>query len=386
MKILGTLYQYFSDYKPDTKNAREEIKHKPDEAYKKAIENFKKITEIQTDDIEVVIAYAELLQRSDYNAALEQYEIVNKFYREEFNDLPPSEVLNNMANLYMKKQEYGKVKGLFDEALEQLKQLDEDNNMPQGSIDTVALKTTIRYNLGRYYEKINEQQMAILTYKKITKQVPNYIDCYLRLGLIFKSRCYFFDADEWFKEAIAIDAKSADAWALIGNLRFAKKEWGPGQKHFEKIIKMHNADTYSLLSLANLWIEMFYQSSQSVEKSARRLNHSESLFRDILKKDDKNIFAACGIGCILALKKSYAQATEVFTIVREASGAAIQAGDNSEKGAAIHKDVWLNLGHVFCDQQKFAAAVQVYESAIRKYDLQDHEEVLLSYSELNDKF
>ena len=57
MKILGTLYQQFSDFKPSTKIGREEIKFQPEEAYKKAVENYKKITETQKDDVEVIIAY-----------------------------------------------------------------------------------------------------------------------------------------------------------------------------------------------------------------------------------------------------------------------------------------------------------------------------------------
>ena len=152
----------------------EEIKFPPDVAYKKAIENYKKITETQKDDVEVIIAYAELLQRTDINTAIEQYEYVNKFYRNEFGVPPPAEILNNLANLYMKRQEYGKVKKFFDEAVESLDQIDEENGHKKGSPETVALRTTIRYNLARFYEKTHQQQSAIVLYKKITKQVPKY--------------------------------------------------------------------------------------------------------------------------------------------------------------------------------------------------------------------
>merc|ERR1712178_409817 len=77
-------------------------------------------------------------------------------------------------------------------------------------------------------------------------------------------------------------------------------------------------------------------------------------------------------------KQHFDKAEQVFMIVREASGTAVSS-DTSER-QAIHKDLWLNLGHVFMDQKKFAAACTVYEDAIRKWDLMDDEEVLLSYS------
>lgn len=384
MKILGTLYSYFSSFKAVSKTGQDEVKFNQPEAYKKAIKHFKEASKLRKDDPEVMIAFAQLLERSDASGALEQYERVLKLYEEE-EDLknlqPPVEILNNIANLYAKKQDFEKVKIFFDKAISILDAVDKDTGSE--STETKALRTTIKYNLGRYYEQINEQQKAIVIYKQITKTVPKYVDAYLRLGCIFKSRGYFFDADEWFRETIPLHTDNADSWALLGNLRFAKKEWGPGQKHFENLIKKYDNDTYALLSLANLWINMYYQSNQSHEKSERRLNHSEQSFKDVLKRDDKNIFAACGLGCVLALKKKYAEATDIFTIVREASGSAGAAGGNENFGnerSNIHKDVWLNLGHCFMDQSKFAAAVQVYESAIRKFDLDSDEEVLLAYA------
>ena len=331
----------------------------------------------------LLIEYAQLLERSDNNQALEIYTKVKDFYVTEFDQTPPVEILNNMANVYVRKGEWKRAKELFYQALEQLDRSeadlrieDPDYEGTQPGIEIQALRTTIKYNLARFMEKTYEQQQAIKLYKQIIKQVPQYIDAFLRLGIIFKNRGCFYEADEYFKEAIAVNKYCADAWALMGNLRFAKKEWGPGQKHFENILKRHPKDAYALLSLANLWIHMYYQSNKSVEKSERRLLASEQTFKDILSKyDERNIFAANGLGCIMALKKNYPQATEIFTIVREASG----SGPNDE-GMGIHKDVYLNLGHVFMDQQRFAQACPVYESAIRKFDLNDDTDVLLSYA------
>ncbi len=47
-----------------------------------------------------------------------------------------------------------------------------------------------------------------------------------------------YEASDWFKEALRIDTEHPDAWSLLGNLHLAKLEWGPGQKKFERILKV----------------------------------------------------------------------------------------------------------------------------------------------------
>lgn len=46
-----------------------------------------------------------------------------------------------------------------------------------------------------------------------------------------------------------------------------KSEWGPAQKKFEQILKMHNGqnDAYSLIALGNIWLEILF-SSRTKEK------------------------------------------------------------------------------------------------------------------------
>ena len=67
---------------------------------------------------------------------------------------------------------------------------------------------------------------------------PNYVDCYLRLGCMARDRGQIYEASDWFKEALQINNEHPDAWSLIGNLHLAKMEWGPGQKKFERILKV----------------------------------------------------------------------------------------------------------------------------------------------------
>ena len=119
----------------------------------------------------------------------------------------------------------------------------------------------------------------------------------------------------------------ADAWALIGNLHLAKQEWGPGQKKFERILKNPETkgDTYSLLSLGNVWLQTLHMSTRFVfwtsllkllfqigmcvfvcahmcvlsrdrTKDKRHQDRALNYYKDVLHRDQKNLYAANGIG------------------------------------------------------------------------------------------
>jgi hypothetical protein len=51
-----------------------------------------------------------------------------------------------------------------------------------------------------------------------------------------------YEASDWFKEALRINNEHPDAWSLLGNLHLAKMEWGPGQKKFERVLKVNVAE------------------------------------------------------------------------------------------------------------------------------------------------
>ena len=228
IKILATLYAYFSNFKPTTKESKKELKTvgsvgDQSKCYEESIKYFQQALELNKEDSETIIAYASLLERTDISQSLEKYEQVLHLYNtdELYKNLDcPVEILNNVANLYAKKLIYDKAKENFHKAINILDKIDKQHGSE--SVATAGLKTTIKYNLARYYEQINQQQDAIKIYKQIIKTVPKYIDGHLRLGIIYKQRGYFYEADEMFRDAITMNQKSADSWALLGNLRFAK--------------------------------------------------------------------------------------------------------------------------------------------------------------------
>lgn len=62
---------------------------------------------------------------------------------------------------------------------------------------------TITYNLARLYEDTGETAKADRLYTEILKHHPNYVDCYLRKGVIMRDCGEFAAAEHWFGRAIA---------------------------------------------------------------------------------------------------------------------------------------------------------------------------------------
>uniref|UniRef100_A0A7N5K6R0 Uncharacterized protein n=1 Tax=Ailuropoda melanoleuca TaxID=9646 RepID=A0A7N5K6R0_AILME len=89
-----------------------------------------------------------------------------------------------------------------------------------------------------------------------------------------------------------------DAWSLIGNLHLAKQEWGLGQKKFERIFKQPSTqtDTYSMLVLGNVWLQTLHQPTRDREKEKCHQDRALAIYKQVLRSDAKNLYAANGIG------------------------------------------------------------------------------------------
>ncbi len=87
-------------------------------------------------------------------------------------------------------------------------------------------------------------------------------------------------------------------------MHLAKSEWGPGQKKFERILAQESTsqDTYSIVALGNVWLQTLHQPTKEKDKERRHQDRAIQMYRQVLKIDSKNIWAANGIGAVLAHK------------------------------------------------------------------------------------
>uniref|UniRef100_UPI00398F3FBF LOW QUALITY PROTEIN: RNA polymerase-associated protein CTR9 homolog n=1 Tax=Pristiophorus japonicus TaxID=55135 RepID=UPI00398F3FBF len=350
MKILGSLYAT-----SDEQEKREVAKG-----------HLKKVTEQYPDDVEAWIELAQILEQSDIQGALSAYGTATRILQEKVQADVPPEILNNVGALHFRLGNLGEAKKYFLASLERAKAEAEHDEHYYN-----AISVTTSYNLARLYEALCEFEAlceyheAEILYKNVLREHPNYVDCYLRLGCMARNKGNFYEASDWFKEALQINQDHPDAWSLIGNLHLAKQEWGPGQKKFERILKQPSTqnDTYSMLALGNVWLQTLHQPTRDREKEKRHQDRALAIYKQVLRNDPKNLYAANGIGAVLAHKGYVREARDVFAQVREAT--------------AEISDVWLNLAHIYVEQKQYISAVQMYENCLKKFYKHQSTEVLL---------
>ncbi|XP_052225618.1 RNA polymerase-associated protein CTR9 homolog [Dreissena polymorpha] len=344
MKILGSLYSNSSD------QARKET----------AKAHLKKVTEQFADDVEAWIELAQILEQSDVQGALSAYGTATRILKEKVEADVPPEILNNVAALHFRLGNLHDAKKFYTSSLERSRAEAQHDETYYS-----AISVTTTYNLARLHEATHEYDDAERLYKNILREHPNYVDCYLRLGCMARDRGQIYEASDWFKEALQINQDHPDAWSLIGNLHLAKQEWGPGQKKFERILDRPSTkdDAYSLIALGNVWLQTLHIPMKDKAKLKRHQDRALAMYKQVLRYDDRNIWAANGIGCVLAHKGCINEARDVFAQVREAT--------------ADFCDVWLNIAHIYVEQKQFVAAVQMYENCLKKFFKYHNTEVMV---------
>ncbi|XP_016920370.1 RNA polymerase-associated protein CTR9 homolog [Apis cerana] len=343
MKILGSLYANSS-----SQSKRDIAKN-----------HLRKVTEQFPDDVEAWIELAQILEQSDLNAALNAYGTATRILKEKVQaDIPP-EILNNVGALHYRLGNLEEARKNLEESLARSKA---DALHDSVYYNSIAVTTT--YNLARLNEALCIFDKAEKLYKDILKEHPNYVDCYLRLGCMARDKGQIYEASDWFKDALRINNEHPDAWSLLGNLHLAKMEWGPGQKKFERILKnpTTSTDAYSLIALGNIWLQTLHQSGKDKDREKRHQDRALAMYKQVLRNDPKNIWAANGIGAVLAHKGCVNEARDIFAQVREAT--------------AEFCDVWLNIAHIYVEQKQFVSAIQMYENCLRKFYKYHHVEVL----------
>ena len=343
MRILGALY--------GSTAAAESSGKKNPKRLARAIELLERVVKARPDDVE---AWLDLAARregepgpANARAALDAYAAAIDILTQLEHPVPP-ELLNNQACLYCRLGEASAALDTFSAADARCAALVGELPDVDDQAYFQGLRVTITYNTARLHELAGRIKDAEALYKEIVSNYPAYTDAQLRLGCLARDAGDVEGARTRFTSVVKSGSSSgaADAHTLLGNMHMHREQWKPAQEHFERVLKLPGTpyDSYALLSLGNIYLR------------ADQLDRASSFFSKVLRAEKKNVYAASGIGCVLACKGHMSAAKDIFLTVREATG-----------GEAEVVDAWLNLAHIYVQQGQFVEAVKLYETCLMKF-------------------
>lgn len=226
-------------------------------------------------------------------------------------------------------------------------------------------QVTLGYNAARVREAIGDLNAAEAEYKALLAQFPQYADCHLRLACIYKARGDIRSAEDWAQRAAEASGRSADALVLLAGLHLARRDLPAAKKYLEELqqsVTQMRLESYARVALANVHLYTIRGDPNEKEfkyRSEGYLTHALQQYKRVLEKDPGNIFAANGLGCVLAECGRLQEAKEVFLLVQEAA-----AGTD---GFFRLPDAWVNLAGVYAGMKEYANAEQTYINAMRRF-------------------
>jgi len=217
---------------------------------------------------------------------------------------------------------------------------------------------TLCFDYARILEDAGRSRSAAELYIELCKNHPSFIDCYLRLGHIAHRLGKHDDAFSWIHRALQVDAENLDALAFLGELHNtdgSSEAQSSAKNTFEKMLKItqQQPDVRANLALGNLYFHASEPEEKRnlKEKAEAHLKTSYKYFHKVLVDDQRNVFAANGLGIVLAQKEEYGPAREVFQKARETN--------------SLNDDICNNLAHVHLFQDRLTEAEHAYQANLK---------------------
>ncbi|CAN0839355.1 Protein CTR9 homolog [Linum grandiflorum] len=344
----------------------------------KAKDFLKKATKIDPRDAQAFLDLGELLITSDTAAALDSFKTASKLMKKQE---VPVEVLNNIGVIHFEREELEDALVAFKEALgdglwlsfldgkrkitssvlqykdvQLFHQLEEDGV----NVELPWNKVTPLFNLARLLEQLHKTETAGILYRLILFKYPDYVDGYLRLAAIAKSRNNLHLSIELVNEALKLNNKCPNALSMLGELELKNDDWVKAKETLRAASDaMDGKDSYSTLALGNWnYFAALRNEKRNPKLESTHLEKAKELYSKVLVQHTSNLYAANGAGIVLAEKGNFDVAKDLFTQVQEgASGSSF----------VQLPDVWINLAHVYFAQGNNALAIKMYQNCLRKY-------------------
>eukprot|EP00892_Ulva_mutabilis_P003021 jgi/Ulvmu1/1271/UM109_0069.1 len=286
---------------------------------------------------------------------------------------PSARLMNNTAVLeYRSKQ--------VDAALELMQEA--ASAMESGIADGVPAQceSTLRFNVARCREAQGDLRAAQQGYEQVLKEHPDYTDCIIRLGYLKYMCGHKADAEALFKQCLEVPGGREDALAVLCMIKQRAESWASAKEYAREVVKTAKTDeakSFGHVLLGNTYFlsaphRRPGQKAQDATATQNRFEHlcaAARHFTDALHLQKGNIYAANGLGAVLASLGRLEAARSVFSQLRESAALT--------SGFIEVPDVWVNLGSLHLARNEAEEAARMYDAALNRFYGKKDSKVLL---------
>ena len=374
----------------------------------------KKAVEADPYDYDAQIEHGDaLLAAREYEAALAAYEgaveiLNNGGKKADGTSTISSSLLNNVGVLKaMTKGAAGHedTRAVFLAALEAAAKEEGGKGEKGEALDEPAerrkatgARLQVAFNLARLSEEKGDIEDATARYDDLLVASPEMTECLLRKAAMAAKRENFAAAEQFARKALETKPDDPDAMASVGHVLMKQSRWSEAQAQFKALRNLpkkltptqaalsaaagkdpnaatHQHDEYAMLSLANAAYYQAVKLQSSVnhkrgdpkvrEAEQAHLDYATTLYTKALQKNCSDMYAANGLGILLAEKGRIDEAKATFQMVAEGITAATGKGAEGAADSSLMSspDIWINQGHVQMAKGNYVAAAKHYEQA-----------------------
>ncbi|CAI5957934.1 unnamed protein product [Closterium sp. NIES-64] len=360
-----------------------------------ALACFRKITQHCPSDMDAWLEVGELLVSSDLPAALESlkkaYERMVKAVGKEG---VPWQLVNNIAALQHERGAYEEAVQAYKEALGphgpwapilHLEGLADEDERKGAETALPVEKVTVVFNLALSLERTCCLTQAAALHRLILSQVcpppphplsgvpstassslrcaplsyPSYLDCHLRLAVMALDRRDNATAMTHISAVLQRAPDSVDALLLRSRAEAERDDHAAAKDTLKRIVDLSPEKcTAALVALGNWNLNMSARPTRDTKAEASFLEKAREMFHKALTGSSSNMYAANGVGSVVAERGLFDVAKDIFTSVQEASSA---------PGTTDLPDVWMNLANVHLAKGDYALAVKLYEKTLKRF-------------------
>ncbi|KAH8252286.1 hypothetical protein KR038_002346, partial [Drosophila bunnanda] len=286
-------------------------------------------------------------QKQRWTPAIEAYQRAMRIYGGS-GEPYPIEWLNNVAVIQKLAQMPQQALETIEEALALMGTKGGDNK------ETNML--TLRFNRGRILEELHRCDLAAIAYKDLVTEYPNYVDCYLRLGVMALRQNDKIMAIDYFKDVLKHNKDNQAARTCLGSIYLSLGLTTQAMQSLNVILKQQmraKLNSYTLVTVGNVCLRNVQRCLATGDKDLAKRQQQKALlfFARALQRAPRNLWAGNGIGVALSARGRQSAGDAVFKQVVEAA-------------KMCHPSAILNVAHMTLELGKYQDAIEAYTQCL----------------------